>query len=85
MASPTVVEVIKRSRFTVEQIVRILSEADKSLVVEVAKPHEVSEPSIDPWRRRFGTLGIDDVKCLKPLDQKNNRFNKRETESEKVE
>jgi putative transposase len=37
---------MKRSRFTDEQIVRILQEADKDPVAEVAKRHGVNEPSI---------------------------------------
>ena len=37
---------MKRARFTDEQIVRILQEADRSPVAEVAKRHGVSESSI---------------------------------------
>ena len=46
MASRSRGTVMKRSRFTDEQIVRILQEADKDPVAEVAKRHGVSEPSI---------------------------------------
>jgi len=52
---------MKRSRFADEQIVRILQEADKDPVAEVAKRHGVSEPSIYAWRKKFGGLGSDDV------------------------
>ena len=67
---------MKRARFTDEQIVRILQEADKSPVVEVAKRHGVSEPSIYAWRKKFGYMGTDDVKRLKQLEQENNRLKK---------
>jgi putative transposase len=70
---------MKRARFTDEQIVRILQEADKSPVVEVAKRHGVSEPSIYAWRKKFGDMGTDDVKRLKQLEQleqENNRLKK---------
>jgi putative transposase len=67
---------MKRARFTNEQIVRILQEADQSPVVEVAKHHGVSEPSIYAWRKKFGDLGADDVKPLKQLEQENNRLKK---------
>ena len=67
---------MKRARFTDEQIVRILQEADKSPVVEVAKRHGVSEPSIYAWRKNFGDMGTDDVKRLKQLEQENNRLKK---------
>lgn len=67
---------MKRARFTDEQIVRILQEADQSPVVEVAKRHGVSEPSIYAWRKKFGDLDTDDVKRLKQLEQENNRLKK---------
>ena len=67
---------MKRARFTDEQIVRILQEADKSPVVEVAKRHGVSEPSIYAWRKKFGDLGTGDVKRLKQLDKENSRLKK---------
>ena len=56
---------MKRARFTDEQIVRILQEADRSPVAEVAKRHGVSEPSIYAWRKKFGDMGTDDVRRLK--------------------
>ena len=67
---------MKRSRFTDEQIVRILQEADKDPVAEVAKRHGVSEPSIYAWRKQFGDLGTDDVKRLKQLEQENSQLKK---------
>ena len=67
---------MKRARFTDEQIVRILQEADQSPVVEVARRHGVSEPSIYAWRKKFGDLRTDHVKRLKQLEQENNRLKK---------
>ena len=67
---------IKRSRFTDEQIVRILQEADRDPVAQVAKRHGVSEPSIYAWRKKFGDMGADDVRRLKQLEQENSRLKK---------
>ena len=67
---------MKRARFTDEQIVRILQEADRDPVAQVAKRHGVSEPSIYAWRKKFGDMGTDDVKRLKQLEQENNRLKK---------
>ena len=67
---------MKRTRFTDEQIVRILQEADRAPVAEVAKRHGVSEPSIYAWRKKFGDMSTDDVKRLKQLEQENNRLKK---------
>jgi putative transposase len=65
---------MKRARFTDEQITRILQEANQSLVVEVAKCHGLSEPSISAWRKKFGDLDTDDGKHLRQLEQENNRL-----------
>ena len=67
---------MKRARFSDEQIVQRLQEADRSPIAEVAKHHGVSEPSIYSWRKKFGDLGANDVKRLKQLEQENSRLKK---------
>lgn len=67
---------MKKSRYSDEQIVRILREADKDPVPEVAKRHGVSEQSIYSWRKRFSGMAVDDVRELKNLSQENARLKK---------
>jgi putative transposase len=61
---------MKKSRYSDEQIVRILREADKAPIAEVAKSYGVSEQSIYSWRKQFGETGSDQVKHLKTLEQR---------------
>jgi len=75
MASGTE-EAMKKSRFSEEQMVKILRETDKSPVAEVAKRHRVSEQTIYAWRKRFGKLEAVDVKRLRQLEQENAKLKK---------
>ena len=67
---------MKKTRYSDEQIVRILHEADRDSVAEVAKRHGVSEATIYVWRKKFGSMETDEVKRLKALEAENARLRK---------
>jgi len=64
---------MKKSRFSEEQMVTILREADRTTVAEAAKKHKVSDATIYAWRKHFGQMEAADVKRLKALELENSR------------
>jgi putative transposase len=55
-------------------MVKMLREADKVPLAEVAKKHGVSEATLYTWRKRFGAMDVSDAKRLKVLEAENTRL-----------
>lgn len=67
---------MKKSRFSEEQMVSLLREADRTSVAQVAKAKGISEQTLYNWRQRFGGMDKDEVRRLKQLEQENARLKK---------
>ena len=70
-----------RRRFTSEQIITMLREAEVllnqgSTVIEVARKLGIAEQTYYRWRKEYGGMRVDQAKRLKELEQENARLKK---------
>ena len=68
---------MKGKRFTEEQIIRILQEAESGLAVaDICRKHNCSEQSFYRWKSKFGGMQVSEVKRLKELEVENTELKK---------
>jgi putative transposase len=66
-----------KKRFSEEQIIGFLREADKGVPVkELCRKHGFSEASYYLWRSKFGGMDVSDAKRLKALEAENAKLKK---------
>ena len=71
-----------KKRFSEEQIIGFLREADKGMAVkELCRKHGFSEASYYLWRSKFGGMDVSDARRLKALEAENARLKKLLAES----
>lgn len=71
-----------KKRFTEEQIIGFLREADSGVPVkELCRKHGFSDASYYLWRSKFGGMNVPDAKRLKELERENARLKKLLAES----
>ena len=68
---------MKRKRFSVEQIVAIVKQAEMGLpVAELIRRVGVSEQTFYRWKKQYSNLEVDQVRQLKQLQDENGRLKK---------
>ena len=66
---------MKRKRFTEEQIIAALKEAENGLPPkEVCRKYGISDATFYTWRRKFGGMEVSEARRLRSLEEENRRL-----------
>lgn len=66
---------MRSSRFSEEQIIGILKEADAgAATAEVCRRHGISPATFYHWKARFGGLEVSDARRLRHLEDENRKL-----------
>ncbi|GBR48850.1 transposase [Neokomagataea tanensis NBRC 106556] len=66
---------MKHSRFTKEQIIKILHEHEAGLQIpDLCRKHGMSDATFYKWKTRYGGLEASEVKKLRGLENENTRL-----------
>ena len=72
-----------RKRFTEEQIIGVLREAEAGAkVAELLRKHGISEATFYNWRAKYGGMTVSEAKRLKELELENARLKRLLAEAE---
>lgn len=68
---------MKKSRFSAEQIIGFLKQAEAGMpVVELCRKGGFSDATFYKWRAKFGGMEASDAKRLKELESENGKLKK---------
>ncbi len=74
---------MKGKRYTTEDKIRILREADRGEkgIQEICRQENVPEVAFHRWKKQFGHMAINEARRLKELERENNELKKMLAES----
>ena len=68
---------MKKSKFTEAQIVFALRQAETGVKVdEVCRKMGISEATFYNWKKKYGGMGVNDLRRLRQLEEENSQLKK---------
>jgi putative transposase len=67
---------MRKSRYSEEQIIAVLKEAERGKVMEVIRRHGIAQKTYYNWKAKYGGLEVSEARRLKALEEENRRLKK---------
>ena len=66
---------MKKSKFSGERIAYILRQAEGgTAAIEVCRQHGISEQTFYRWKKRYGGMGVSELRRLRQLEEENHKL-----------
>lgn len=64
-----------KRRFSEEQIIQILHEADSGIkVADICRKHNISNATYYSWKAKFGGMNVNEAQRLRGLEEENRKL-----------